>query len=173
MKNLVIGMLFIGLVNLGFSQNKTHVEAVVLEDVILANINKDYLAVVQLNDVAKCVKKLELAASRHNVINSPLFDGREEEFKTRFTGAEGFIDAYYDKDGKILSTSEKYKNISLPMHIENSLKNEYPEWLVEQSVYSVFYDMNNETEMSYKLLLKRGKETKKLKLDSNGEKMKD
>ncbi|WMI64853.1 hypothetical protein RBH94_12380 [Aestuariibaculum sp. YM273] len=139
-----------------------------LEDVVLVNINKDYLAKVQSTDVDNRLRRLELAASRHNVLNSPLYDGRDEEFRTRFTGSEGFIDAYYDREGVILSTSEKYKNITLPEHIENSLLNEYPDWMVDQTSYVVLYDKDKATEMTYKLLLKKGKESKKLKLDANG-----
>ena len=165
MKNLLFGFLIIGVTGLGYSQVTQEVQ---LEDVVLTNINRDYLDKVQNKDVAESVKNLEHIASKHDISASSLYDGRDETFRSRFIGSKGFIDAYYNKDGVILSTLEKYKNIKLPEHIRNSVFIEFPEWLVDRSFYVVFYDKDKYTEKTYKLLLKKGGKKKKLKVDSNG-----
>ncbi|MCR8667977.1 hypothetical protein NO995_09815 [Aestuariibaculum sp. M13] len=156
--------------NLGFSQDRGwEFHRVILDDIVVTNINGDYLAIVQDRDVAKIVRKLEYAASRHNVLDSPLYDGRDEEFRARLTGTKGFIDAYYDKEGKILSTSEKYNDIEIPEHIRYSVYEEFPDWSIDQVNYSVLYDIDKSVaDKTYKVTVKKGNKTKKLKLDSEG-----
>ncbi|MBD0830897.1 hypothetical protein [Aestuariibaculum sediminum] len=169
MKNLLFGFFLLGLTSLGFSQNIIGgIEEVKLADVYLSNINADYLAKVQDENTAKSVKHLENIASRHKITESHKYDGRDDEFKTRFEDANGFINAYYDKDGKILSTSEKYKNIKIPDEVKNTIYSKFPDWSVDNFVYVVYYDSDKDAVKTYQLILRKDNKKKKLKLDHNG-----
>ncbi len=169
MKNLLIVFLFMWFVNLGFSQDRGwEFHGVILDDIVVTNINRNYLANVLEDDIANSIRELEIKAAQHDVSNSYKFDGRDEAFKVWHVGSEGYIGAYYDKEGVILSTVEKYKNVRLPKHIRNAVSVEFPDWLVDQSHYTVYYDRGKSSDKTYKVLLRKGNNTRKLKLDSEG-----
>ncbi|MFC4721607.1 nicotinate-nucleotide adenylyltransferase [Geojedonia litorea] len=170
MKNFVIGLFLIGLTSLGFSQNKNEeTEEVKLEDVVVStNVNLEYLSKVQDKTMSEHVKSLENEASRFDVKTTDKFDGRRESFKTIFRGTKGYIIATYDKEGKIIKTSEKYKDIKLPVPVRNSLFIEFPDWDVDNTTYVVSYYDKKDPKKVYKVEINKKNNIKTLKIDSDG-----
>lgn len=167
MKNLLIGLFVIGLTNLGFSQSKNgQVKEVKLEDVVITDANFNYLEKVQGKEAADYVSLLQNEAAKFNVLESPEFDGRKEDFSTVFRGSKGYIIANYDNTGKILNTTEWYHGIKLPINIRKSVLKEYPNSGLLKVVYTVNYNDKMEVEKTYKIQILTNKTKKNLKISS-------
>ena len=179
MKNLAIGLFVIGLTTLGFSQEKYSViDGIKLRDVIISqtsdnevfktNINYSYLEKVQDISTSEQVKELESVASRFNVMELPQFDGHDESFKIIFRAAKGYIIASYDKNGKILTTNEHYKDIKLPKNMSKSIATQYPQSGVLKVVHTVSYTDQKDVTKNYRVQIMNNNSKKNLKFTSKG-----
>ena len=167
MKNLVISILALGLTSLGFSQNKgNNMEEVQLEDVLITGVNLNYLEEVKSEGLSDNVISLENEASEFDVKSLNDFDGRKAPYKVKFIGTKGFIIAEYNRNGKIIKTSERYKNINLPKTLIRSVLNEYPESEFLKVVYTVEYDALKEAEKTYKIKIINEGRKRNLKINS-------
>ncbi len=167
MKNLVIGLFVLGLTNLGFSQNtNSESEEVQLKDVVISNVNLNYLEKVQ--DIASSVNviSLEKEASNFDVKGLAEFDGRKEAFKVRFKGTKGFIIADYDRNGKILKTFERYKDIALPKNLIKTVIKQYPESNFLKVAYTVDYNDQKMVKKTYKIQIMDNGKKRNLKFNS-------
>ena len=140
MKNVVIGLLLIGLTSLGFSQNTGEIEEVQLEGVEISNVNLSYLEKVQDNVLPAVVISLENEASVFDVKELDEFDGRKKFFKVKFTSSKGYIIADYYRNGKIVKTSERFKDIALPKNLIRAVLKQYPKSSFLKVAYNVDYD---------------------------------
>jgi hypothetical protein len=78
--------------------------------------------------------------------------------------------AFYDNNGNILHTAEKYKNAALPKSVREAVSNKYPGWAVSKDVYLVNYvSEKSDAQKVYKLLLENGKKRMKVKLNEKGD----
>jgi len=85
-----------------------------------------------------------------------------------FAIPEGKILAVYDGEGEIMRTSEKFKDISLPLPVANAVVDKYPGWRISGDIYLVTYRRNKGATKIYKLFLEKGEEHKRVKTDENG-----
>lgn len=169
MKNLVFGLFVIGLTSLGFSQNtKSENKEVQLESVVISNINLNYLEKVQNIASPVQVIPLEHEASVFNVKGLAEFDGRKESFKVVFKNSKGYIIADFDSNGKILKTSERYKDIALPKNLIKAVLRQYPESNFLDVAYSVDYDIQKTVERIYKIQIMNEGKKRKLKISPDG-----
>ncbi len=169
MKNLVIGLFVLGLTSLGFSQNtNSEVEEVQLEGVVVSNVNLNYLEKVQDKTLSDHVIFLENEASVFDVKGLVEFDGRKESFQVLFKGSHGYIIADYDSNGKILKTSERYKDVKLPKNTIKSVLRQYPNSNFLKVVYTVDYDDQKNVEKTYKIRIMNDGRKRNLKISSGG-----
>lgn len=169
MKKLVIGTLCLGLASLGFSQSAdVDFGQVKLSDVTVSPINLDYIDKVREGAVSEKVFIMEKKASRYNIKESPFFNNHEESFEIRFIKKNGRITAIYDRNGKIRSTSERYKNLRLPPAVRNSVYKAYTGWTMVGNAYMVSYHCNRGVKKIYKVKMAKGDLQKNLKIDTQG-----
>lgn len=167
MKNLVLGLFVLGLTSLGFSQNtNSETQDVQLEDVVISNINLSYLEKVQDIGLADYVKFLEKEASVFDVRGFVELDSRKRTFIVMFKSAKGYIIADYDRNGKILKTSERYKNIALPKNLIIAVFKKYPESSLLKVAYSVEYDYQKAVKKTYKIQIMNNGKKRNLKIRS-------
>ena len=167
MKNLVIGILALGLTSLGFSQKtNSEMEEVQLEDVEISSVNLNYLEEVQETGISENVISLENEASAFDVKGLSDFDGREAPYKVKFIGTKGFIIAEYDRKGKILRTSERFRNIDLPKTLIKSVLNQYPGSNFLKVIYTVDYDALKDVEKIYRIKIMNDGKKRNLKISS-------
>ena len=166
MKNLLIGLLVIGLANLGYSQNtNSEAKEVKLEDITVYTLNISYLNQVQDETMSVHVKSLEHRASRCDIKNSPKFDGRSESFKVVFNSIKGSIIATYDNNGKILTTKERFRDIKLPEPVRTYVFKKYPKWSLLGNTYLVSYQSDKDAKKIYKVQIGKDNLKKNLKID--------
>lgn len=172
MKKAVIGLMMLGMASLAYSQStNVKIEEVKLSGVEVSPRNEAYIDKVWEGTVAPRVIALEKLASRYNIKESPFYDGESTRFSVKFSEKNGFISAVYDRDGKIVSTHENFKNVALPKAVRNSAYLEYPDWTFEGNAYSVFYDHRKGAKKLYKVQLRKDRIKKNLKYDIVGNKM--
>jgi len=162
--------LFLGLLALGLT---TQLYAQVINDGMLPEVevratNYKYLNSIDNSEAAVPVKLLEDMVAKFDVRSSEFYEDGNDFYRVYFYIPEGKIVAAYDRDGKILYTIEKFNNVALPDNVANSVAERFPGWTIEKDIYRVNYDADLGAEKRYKIVLKNGKKTIRVKVDEDG-----
>jgi hypothetical protein len=75
--------------------------------------------------------------------------------------------AAYDKNGDIIRTIERFKDVALPVAVRKSISKNYPGWYFKKDIYRVTYNQEGSKKV-YKVLLTKGNQTIKVRTDENG-----
>jgi len=140
-----------------------------LPSVTVASVNYKYLRSVYDNSAAQPVKLLEHRAASYDVKESEYYDDEYEGYSISFYLPNGRVLAAYDKDGKLLRTAERYKNVSIPPAVRSALSNKYPNWALTKDIYLVNYYGDNSPRKLYKLVLENGNRRIRVKSNEMGE----
>jgi len=140
-----------------------------LPSVTVASVNYKYLRSVYDNSAAQPVKLLEHRAASYDVKESEYYDDEYEGYSISFYLPNGRVLAAYDKDGKLLRTAERYKNVSIPPAVRSALSNKYPNWALTKDIYLVNYYNDNSPRKLYKLVLENGNRRIRVKSNEMGE----
>ncbi len=140
-----------------------------LPEVTVIAANYKYLRSVNGPELAQPVKMLERKAAVYNVKNSEYFEEDNDTYFISFYIPEGEVLAAYDKDGKLIWTAEKYKNIAIPGAVRQSVTERFPNWRISKDVYQVSYHTEKGVGKVYKLLLENGDKRMKVKTNEKGE----
>ena len=157
MKNLIIVLIIIGLTTTGFAQDKSNVFEVALEEAEVFDINYNYLNAIGYMDAAVPVKLLaqKVASFDLEYSNCLKADYDKQEFHVQYKIPQGEILVVYDKEGEIIRTSEKFKDISLPLAVSNAIVDKYPGWIISSDIYRVTYEKDGELNKTYKLFIEK------------------
>jgi len=152
----------LGLFTTTFSQ-------VLMPEVVISAMRYKYLSAVDNRELPQPVRILEHQAASYDVKNSEYYDDEYEEYNISFYLPAGYVLATYNKDGKLLRTAERFKNVALPKSVAQSLVKRYPHWDIPKDVYRVTYEDDNGATKVWKVILKQGEKRLKVKLDEEGE----
>jgi len=170
MKNLIIGLLIIGLTTTGFAQESSNKFEVALEEE-LSSFNLNYLNAIGHQDAAEPVKLLSQKAASYDLENSICLkaDYEKQEFYVQFKIPQGEILVVYNNEGEIIRTSEEFINISLPLSVSNAIVDKYPGWKISSDIYKVKYVKDGELNKTYDLFIEKNNTGKiVIKTDENG-----
>lgn len=163
MKNLVLFLLVCGLTTPVFAQ------IIELDEVIIYPVKYKYLFEVVDVDIDKSVKKLQTKLANFDITKEEYYNDEYDEYHVSFYIPKGYALASYDKDGKLIKTIERYKNVKLPLAVSQAIAKRFPNWSVDKDIYKVIYSEKKwDSKKVYKLKLTNGKETIKVKTDENG-----
>lgn len=165
MKKLLLVLLAIGL--------STQFYAQVINDGMLPEVevratNYKYLNSIDNTEAAVSVQLLEDMVAKFDVRSSEFYEDGNDFYKVYFYIPDGHIVAAYDKDGKILYTIEKFKNVALPNNVAASVAERFPGWKIAKDVYSVNYDADTGSDKQYRIVLENGKKRIRVKVDDEG-----
>lgn len=167
MKKILLGLLTIGLTIPMYGQI---IKTEELSEVTVYATNYKYLDNLNTMEEASLpVKMLQQKVAAFNVKDSEFYQDDYDLYQVNFFIPEGKILAAYDKDGKLLRTAERFKDINLPMSVKNSILERFPNWIVTKDVYLVNYTDGSGANKTYKVKLKNGDETLRVKLNEKGE----
>ncbi len=170
MKKIVLGILAFGISSLLFGQEPVYKAQVIeLEGVVLKPPNFEYLASVQGKHTPATVKVLERKAAYYDLEESPVYDDSYDTYEVFFSHSDGRVIATYDKNGQIVKSFEKFKNIPVPAPIRNTIQQAYPDWTISKHTYVVSYYRNRSITKTYHFQIKKGKEKKNLKMVWGGQ----
>ena len=136
MMKLIISLFVIGVTFQFYAQEP---QAEGLEEVIIVAKNYKYLDKISAEDVAIPVQQLQRKVATYNLKELDVYEDEYDYYDVSFIIPEGKILASYDKDGNILRTAEKFKDINLPSAIVNSIVTRFPSWSISKNVYLVYY----------------------------------
>ncbi|GAA4270400.1 nicotinate-nucleotide adenylyltransferase [Hyunsoonleella aestuarii] len=140
-----------------------------LPEVVITAVNYKYLNAVENEEIDLSVQMLQEQVAMYDLKNSELYGDEYETYTVSFFIPDGKILAAYDKNGKIIRTIEKFKNIKLPKSVREAVYKRFPNWSLEKDVYLVNYHSKNEkVSKEYKVKLKNGEKTMRVKLTEDG-----
>ncbi|TMU54682.1 hypothetical protein [Flagellimonas algicola] len=168
MKNVLMGLLFIGMTSMGYSQYDPMNGNIENDSFDFLFANLDYLDGVQGKTTPDQVRFLEGIVADWDVSKVSQFDGRSELFRVVFKSNKGQINVAFDGEGKIKLATEKFKNVKMPAHIQQMIKEKYPQWKPIENLYLVTYRNGRKTTKTLKVKLEKGNNTKHLKVTDSG-----
>jgi hypothetical protein len=163
MKKLALGMLFLGLTNLGYSQaSDEHLWKINLDGPSEAKvINKDYQHKVQYGSFSSKVIQLENIVARFDYTKSTFSKASVNHLT--FKKGKDFIKATFDQNGSILRTYEKFRNIGIPGDVRTRLYKDYPGWTMTSNTYVVSYGPKMEVKKIYNIGLEKANLQKRVR----------
>ena len=162
MRKLILGVFIFGLTTQVFAQ-VTKVEE--LSEVVVTAVNYKYLNQTDNKNAAIPVKLLERKAAAYDVQEQEYFDDEFDFYTVSFFIPDGKIVAVYSPEGKILRTIEKFKDVSLPIAVTQSLAERFPKWEPISDMYRVIYKDGKGAQKVYKIKLRNGDKTMKVKIN--------
>lgn len=165
MKKLLLMLFLLGIINPLFSQITEPEE---LKEVELVAVNYKYLDATTNDEVAVPVKLLQEKVAKYDIRTSDIYQDDYDLYEVNFFIPQGTVLAAYDKDGKLLKTVERYKDVGLPSAVRNAVNQKYPDWTVSKDIYLVNYHDEKGIEKRYKLKLENGNQRMRVKIDEKG-----
>ena len=141
----------------------------ILPEVTVKAVKYKYLNAVDQKDIAQPVKLLERRAAEYDVKSSEFYEEDYDTYFVSFYLPEGQVLAAYAKDGKLLHTAEKYKDVALPMAVRDAVVKRFPQWSITKDVYLVNYFEESGAKKTYKVTLQNGDKRMKVKTNEKGE----
>ena len=166
MKARILGLLFLGLTTLCYSQIED--ENVLTEIEVYAK-NYVYLKSVVSHDRAmNKVSQLERKVANFDVnsLNLPHHD--YSTYRVNFFIDDGEIRAKYDSESNIIRTIESFKNVDLPLCVRRSIVTRYPDHLILEDEYQVNYHFKKGVEKKFSVLMEKDGKQFWVKADENG-----
>ena len=149
--------------------SQVYSQVVELDEVEITAVNYKYLNAVDSDQNAIKVKDLEEKVALFDLKNSDYYNDEYDTYYVTFFIPDGKILAAYDKNGKLIRTIEKFKNVKLPNTVSDAIVERFPNWAMVGDIYKVNFHEGNETaKKQYKVSLKNGDKQMKVKLDENG-----
>ena len=164
MKKILMSILIFGLFFQTFAQVRTEK----LSEVVIAATNYKYLNKTGLENASIPVALLEQKVASFDLKNADFYQDDYDYYEVTFYIPEGYILAAYDKNGEILRTAERYKDVALPREVITSVAKRFPNWVIKKDVYLVSYYESGNISKKYKITLENGDERMKIKTDAEG-----
>jgi predicted nucleic acid-binding protein len=159
--------LFFSLLLLGFTI-QVYAQITVLPEVAIT-VNYKYLDAVNSEDMAEGVKMLREEVAFYDLKDSELYKDEYDTYFVSFFIPEGKILAAYDKDGILIRTIEKFKNIKLPQDVLTAVANRFPEWGIAKDIYKVnYHHEKGATKEVFRIKLENGDKTVMVKIAPDG-----
>ncbi len=165
MKTLITCIIGLGLF---FPTNAQITDVEPLEEVVVVATNYKYFNQVDSKQESLPVKMLEAKVATYNLKDSPFYEDDYDLYYINFFIPEGSVLAAYDRDGNIIRTIERYKDIKLPNKVVQAVAKQYPNWAISKDVYLVNYNDEKGASKKYKLRLTNRDKRIWVKTDENG-----
>lgn len=152
-----------------FIGSQLNAQVIELPEVVITAVNYKYLNAVDSDENSLSVQMLEEKVAMFDLKNSEFYNDEYDTYYVTFYIPEGKILAAYDKDGRLIRTVERFKNVKLPQNIQAAIAKRFPNWVISKDVYKVNFHRNNAVaKKQYKVRLKNGDKTMRIKLDESG-----
>ncbi len=170
MKKLLIGIFFLGLTNLAFAQvSSEEGRTLELEGITVMPPNMGYFTNV-VNGGVKAIKVVELQkiVASFDIAKSSIYDAKVRLYDFKFKHKDGNVSATFNRDGRIVKSYERYKDIAFPVTVRNSIYKAFPGWSTEANTYIVSYASGHNSKKVLKVKLAKEGKTKHIKVNTQG-----
>lgn len=170
MKKLFFYLLLIGFITIGTAQEVTQLEEakVILTpnyDRVISNnaglsftVKENYNGEFLNDPIGFMNENFDI----HNFMKYE--DEAYDSYLVTFDSSNGYLRAEFDKDGKLVRNQQLFKNIYLPSYIINKIYKENQGWQMVKNKYVAMGDKNVDKAF-YRIKLKKGNQSRNLKLD--------
>ncbi len=166
MKKLLFSLLALGF---AIPMQSQDIKTQELSEVVVYATNYKYLNSIDTEEEASIpVEMLRRKVAAFDVKGSEFYQDDYDVYNINFFIPEGKILAAYDRDGKIIRTAERFKDINLPLPVKEAILDRFPEWTITKDIYLVNYHDEKGIKKSYKLKLENGDKMVRVKLDETG-----
>lgn len=142
----------------------------VLPEITVTASNYKYLNAVNPEEAAQPVNMVEHYMAAYDLKGAEFYEEEYDNYVVSFFIPEGKILAAYDKEGNLLRTAEKFKDVAVPNQIKQAVAKRFPHWAITKDVYIVsYYSKTGIYKKLYKLLLENGDKRMRVKLADSGE----
>ncbi len=88
-----------------------------------------------------------------------------DEYLVTFKSSKGYLEATYDKEGNLEETSQRFKDIVLPLKVRRELYRKNKGWTMIQNKYLASGKADRIDKEVYKIKLANGNKKQKIKID--------
>lgn len=162
MKKIIFGLFILGLTTSFYGQ-----EIALAEVEVVANY--DYINAINTELIALPVKNLKAKVLEFKAEKGALEYEDGISYNVYFNNSDGKIIVAYDTTGKIVKTTEQYKNVRLPLDVLKAIVSRFPNWTIVEDTYHENYHCDKGvTEKHYKIQLANADKTVDIKTDEKG-----
>ncbi|MEH6536127.1 MAG: nicotinate-nucleotide adenylyltransferase [Psychroserpens sp.] len=161
-KSILIALIFV-------LSNQMYAQITELPEVLITAVNYKYLNAVDSAENSLTIQMLEEKVAMFDIKNSEYYNDEYDTYQVSFYIPDGKILAAYDKNGKLIRTIEKFKNVKLPKKVQTAIAKRFPKWSMTSDVYLVsFHKKKDVAKKQYKVRLENGDKKMKVKVDQEG-----
>ena len=163
MKKLIFSLVIIGFTA---QMNSQSIELKEVE--VVANYN--YIEATSTGMEALPVQKMQAVVKDYKAQNIELDTNGDIAYSMSFYNGDGKVIADYNTEGNILRTTEKYKNVRLPLEVLQAISKQYPNWTILEDTYYVSYQHDKGvTKKVYKIKIMNDNKVLNIKTNHSGD----
>ncbi len=172
MKTLIVLLLLVGFISTSQAQEITELEEAKVSfahNAVKVSSNLDeYTVTVKENFTGEFIKN-PIAFMKENFdINdfiAAIDNDKYEEYLVTFKSSKGYLEANYDKDGTLVKTTQRFKDIVLPLNVRRALYKNHKGWTMTQNKYLASGKSDRIDNEVYKIKLENGNKKQNVKID--------
>ena len=119
-------------------------------------------------DAPAVVKKLHEHVGNFDILESDVYDLEMDNYQFTFEIPQGRILAGYDKEGELLWTVERFKDVKPPYNVLKKVALEYPGWAFDKTFYTIRYNEDSGATKKYKVIISKDGKKKRITLNPEG-----
>lgn len=123
-------------------------------------VNKNYNIEFTKNPIKFMQKNFDIQEFISSVSHK-----KYDSFQVTFNAENGFLNANYSKKGELKKTSQRFKNVVLPLAVRRDLFNKTKGWTMVKNIYVAYGKGNLLSKERYRIKVERDGKTKSLKID--------
>lgn len=123
-------------------------------------IKESYAGQFSENPIQFMQKNFDIHELLSTVDTEDYFDG----IQVSFINSKGLLKATFDKEGNLVRTYQKFKNIPLPRDIREQVYNDYKGWSMTKNKYVASGKGDMIQKEKYRIRLKNGSKNKSIKI---------
>lgn len=172
MKAFSFLVLFLSITTASFSQGTMETPAqgnMKMEElpaVVIKNVGKDFSIYIPDRNPDASVRALEDKFIAYDLGKDYL---GFENYLVIMETAKGSLTATYNKNGKLLTVIENYKNVKIPNEVIYSIYKSFPRWHIIKDKYLYSQKEGDIIKKEYNLKIKKDKEIRSLVVKADGE----
>ncbi len=160
--------LIFGLVIFGFTAQMNSQSIELKEVEVVANYN--YIEATNTGMEALPVQRMQAVVKDYKAQNIEKDNLGEIAYSMSFYNSDGKVIADYNTEGKIIRTTEKYKNVRLPLEVLQAISKNYPNWTILEDTYYVSYQHDKGvTKKVYKIKIMNDNKVLNIKTNHSGD----
>ena len=91
-------------------------------------------------------------------------DKKYAQYQLRLSSSKGTLQAEFDRNGRLSSTTERFENTAIPIPLMAQLLRDHHGWKMVENVHITKGEKGRVAKEFYKIKLKNGKQSKKIKI---------